>query len=228
LKFAFVIIGKKERQRKRSMVILFDLDGTLIDSTEAILESFAKAYKTFSVQKPCDEAIKAEIGYPLDVMFATLGVAQAEVGDYVKAYKEHYRHIACEKTVLLPQAREAVLLAKEFATLGVVTTKTAKYSIELLEDMGLMAYFDVLVGREDVENPKPHPEPILKAMSKLQSVTSEYWMIGDTPMDMLSAKSAKINAVAVTCGYASEQSLQKHTKNICKTALEAVKFITVS
>ena len=208
------------------MIILFDLDGTLIDSTEAILESFGVAFKTFDTSVPDDERIKAEIGHPLDAMFTTLGVDASYVDAHVQAYKMHYRKISCAKTVLLPEAREAVELASQHAVLGVVTTKTAKYSIELLEHMGLMSYFDVLVGREDVENPKPHPEPIFKALSKLQSDKSRYWMIGDTPMDILAAKAANINSVAVTCGYADEVLLLKHTDNVSKTALEAVKFIT--
>jgi phosphoglycolate phosphatase len=207
------------------MIILFDLDGTLIDSTEAILESFDIAFKTFDSPVPDEELIKAEIGHPLDAMFATLGVEEDHVDAHVQAYKMHYRKISCAKTVLLPEAREAVELASQHAVLGVVTTKTAKYSIELLEHMGLMTYFDVLVGREDVENPKPDPEPILKALSKLQSNKSKYWMIGDTPMDILAANAANINSVAVTCGYADEASLLKHTDNVSRTALEAVKFI---
>jgi len=210
------------------MIILFDLDGTLIDSTEAILESFGVAFETFANIIPKEAAIKDEIGHPLDVMFSTLGVQKSEVDAYVHAYKMHYREISCAKTVLLPHAREAIVLAGKYAKLGVVTTKTAKYSIELLEHMGLMSYFDVLVGREDVENPKPHPEPILKALSKLQSATNKYWMIGDTPMDILAANAANISSVGVTCGYADERLLLAHTKNVSKTALEAVKFITVS
>jgi len=209
------------------MIILFDLDGTLIDSTEAILESFSVAFQTHGQEVPPDEEIKAEIGHPLDIMFPTLGVAQEEVEAYVLAYKMHYREISCAKTVLLPDAHAAVELASKHATLGVVTTKTAKYSIELLEHMGLMDYFEVLVGREDVENPKPHPEPILKALSKLQNDTNKYWMIGDTPMDILAAKAANINSVAVTCGYADEALLLEYTDNVSQSALEAVKFITV-
>ena len=209
------------------MIILFDLDGTLIDSTEAILEGFAVAFETYGREVPSDESIKKEIGYPLDVMFPALGIPKEEVAAHVHAYKMHYREIACAKTVLLPQAREAVELASKHATLGVVTTKTAKYSIELLEHMGLMHYFEVLVGREDVENPKPHPEPILKALSKLQGDASEHWMIGDTPMDILAAKAANINTVAVTCGYADKLLLLEHTDNVSQSALEAVKFITV-
>jgi len=209
------------------MIILFDLDGTLIDSTEAILESFHVAFKTFDSPVPHEDLIKAEIGHPLDEMFVTLGVESHNVEAHVHAYKMHYREISCAKTVLLPNAKEAVELASQHATLGVVTTKTAKYSIELLEHMGLMSYFDVLIGREDVENPKPHPEPIFKALSKLQSDKNKYWMIGDTPMDILAAKAANIDSVAVTCGYSDEALLLKHTDNISKTALEAVKFITL-
>ncbi len=210
------------------MIILFDLDGTLIDSTEAILESFSVAFKSFNVPVPDDALIKMEIGHPLDVMFATLGVEASSIDTYVNEYKMHYRKISCAKTVLLPGAREAVELASQHAVLGVVTTKTAKYSIELLEHMGLMQYFDVLVGREDVDHPKPHPEPILKALFKLQADTTNNWMIGDTPMDLLAAKSANIKSVAVSCGYADEAILRIHTDNVYQTALEAVKFITLS
>jgi len=208
------------------MVILFDLDGTLIDSTEAILESFSVAFETFDSPVPHEDLIKAEIGHPLDDMFATLGVEPSFVDAHVKAYKMHYREISCAKTVLLPKAKEAVELASQHAVLGVVTTKTAKYSIELLEHMGLMRYFDVLIGREDVVNPKPHPEPIFKALSQLPSDKKKYWMIGDTPMDILAAKAAKIDSVAVTCGYADETDLLEYTENLSETALEAVKFIT--
>ena len=211
--------------KKKKMIILFDLDGTLIDSTEAILESFSVAYQTFEQEVPTDALIKAEIGHPLDHMFSTLGVEEDKIWDYVYAYKMHYRKISCAKTVLLPEAREAVELASKHATLGVVTTKTAKYSIELLEHMGLMSYFEVLIGREDVEHPKPHPEPIQKALLKLPTVTSDIWMIGDTCMDMLSAKSANVASVGVTCGYGSHETLSKCSNNIYQNAFEAVGFI---
>jgi len=210
------------------MTILFDLDGTLIDSTEAILESFEVALGTFGEVLPNVAAIKAEIGHPLDAMFRTLGVSEEKVWDHVHAYKQHYRKIACEKTVLLPGAREAIELATQHATLGIVTTKTAEYSREMLEDMGVMHYFDVLIGREDVTHPKPHPEPVLKAISKLKADKNRCWMIGDTPMDLGAANAAGIQSVAVTCGYADEKELGIHTQQLASNALEAVKIIVVS
>jgi phosphoglycolate phosphatase len=207
------------------MIILFDLDGTLIDSTEAILESFGVAYETHGEKVPDEALIKAQIGHPLDAMFSTLGVAEDKVWDYVHTYKMHYRKISCQKTVLLPEAKEAVELASQYATLGVVTTKTAKYSIELLEHLGLMHHFEVLIGREDVENPKPHPEPIHKALEKLPKVSEKIWMVGDTCMDMHSARAANVASVGLTCGYADETSLISCADHIYKNALEAVRFI---
>lgn len=206
-------------------IILFDLDGTLIDSTEAILESFNVAFKRFGEDVPDDALIKAEIGHPLDMMFTELGVEENKIWDHVTAYKEHYREISKAKTFLLPEAKAAVALAKSHATLGVVTTKTAKYSIELLEHMNLMHYFDVLIGREDVIHPKPDPEPIHKALEKLPVVTDNIWMIGDTQMDMLAAKAAKINCVGLTCGYGSFESLEHSADTVCENALDAVTFI---
>jgi phosphoglycolate phosphatase len=209
-------------------VILFDLDGTLIDSTEAILESFRVAFETFNTPVPHDDKIKNEIGHTLENMFLTLGVDEKHVDAHVHAYKMHYRIISCQKTTLLEGAREAIVEASRFARLGIVTTKTGKYSTILLEYMDLIKYFDVLIGREDVTHPKPHPEPILRALDAFKYKKKSVWMIGDTPMDIISAKSANVNAVAVTSGYASYQELKKYTSTIYDNSLTAINFIKKS
>jgi phosphoglycolate phosphatase len=209
----------------KSKIILFDLDGTLIDSTEAILESFEMAFKSFGVNVPSQEDIKELIGYPLDYMFEHLGVSSDVVWDYVDAYKQHYRTISCQKTILLPNALQSIELASSFAILGIVTTKTALYSKEMLEYMGVMHYFDVLIGREDVTNPKPHPEPIQKALKLLPKV-SDIWMIGDTCMDMLCAKECCVKAIGVTSGYASCKELIKCSDIVVEDTLKAVTHIS--
>ena len=207
--------------------ILFDLDGTLIDSTDAILESFGVAYDTFGHTTPDDEEIKKLIGYPLDMMFSMLGVSLFEVDSYVAAYKEHYRIISRKKTSLLPLASEAIKAASKIATLGVVTTKTARYSEELLEHMGVMHYFSILIGRESVQNPKPHPEPILTALGHLKANPAQTWMIGDTPMDLISAKAAGVHGIGVLCGYSNKDALSLHTSCIVNDAFDAVKTISI-
>jgi phosphoglycolate phosphatase len=205
--------------------ILFDLDGTLIDSTEAILESFGVAYETFGHLVPEDEEIKKLIGHPLDLMFTMLGVDSLEADAYVRAYKEHYRLISRKKTTLLPLAYEAITRASKMAILGIVTTKTAQYSEELLEHLGVMHHFKVLIGRESVTHPKPHPEPIQKALLALNADPTHTWMIGDTPMDILCANEAGVKSIGVLCGYSTQYELQKYTPFVVPDALDAVKMI---
>ncbi len=205
------------------MTILFDLDGTLIDSTEAILESFHNSFDVHGHPHPEDEAIKALIGHPLDHMYAELGVEDERVWDFVTTYKEYYRVISTQKTVLLPFAREAVEEAAKFARLGIVTTKTGKYSRVLMEHFELMHHFEVLIGREDVENPKPHAEPIEKAMQKMGVTKELCWIIGDTRLDIGSAKNAGINSVGVLSGYDNAEQLNTLTDVIEDDVLKAVK-----
>jgi len=210
----------------RGKVVLFDLDGTIIDSTEAILESFEKAYTSFGMAVPADETIKSFIGLPLDVMFVKLGVEEEEAMGYVKAYKAHYQTIHTQKTVLLPRAKEAIEFAYAYAKLGVVTTKTSEYSRVLLEHFDLMQYFDVLIGREDVEQPKPHSEPVIKALQALEYRFGRVaYMVGDTNADMQSAYDANIASVGVLCGYGDEEDLEEYADFIKADAYEAVQLI---
>ena len=129
-------------------------------------------------------------------------------------------------TYWLPYAKEAIIEASKFARLGVVTTKTGSYSMELLEHMGVMNYFEVLIGRENVINPKPHPEPILKALNKMKiKDKSDIWMIGDTCMDMVSAKDAGIGSIGVLCGYGTREQLSKCTQYLAPNALSSIRTI---
>jgi len=206
------------------MVILFDLDGTLIDSTPAILESFAVAFETFNYPLPPENEIKKLIGLPLDIMFEKLGIAKNETQKFVEAYKKHYRPISKQKTTLLPFAKEAIIQAKQIANLAIVTTKTSRYSKELMQHFGVLEYFDVLIGREDVKNPKPHPEPILKALKHFKNYNQAF-MIGDTCLDCISAKNANITPIGVLSGYASKKDLNSCCSIIQNNALDAVKTI---
>lgn len=207
------------------MIILFDLDGTLIDSTEAILESFENSFALHGYEKAEKEKIKALIGHPLDIMYQELGVKKKDIEAIVETYKRHYRKISTQKTVLLQNAAQAVKDASTFATLGIVTTKTGEYSKVLMEHFELMHHFEVLIGREHVVHPKPHAEPILKAIEQLKYENKEIWMIGDTSLDLLAAKNAGVNSIAVLSGYEEKETLKKHTNIIFCDALEAVAYL---
>jgi phosphoglycolate phosphatase len=105
-------------------VILFDLDGTLINSTEAILEGFKVTFEKYNKPYPGDENVKKLIGLPLEIMFFKLGIDE-NVDEYVNTYKMHYRKISTKKTKLLVFTKEALNKAKEFARLGICLLYTS-------------------------------------------------------------------------------------------------------
>lgn len=141
---------------KFQITLLFDLDGTLIDSTPAILDGFHYAFAHLGMANPSDEAIKRLIGHPLEVMFERLGVTH-DVQNFVLAYKQRYAQIFLDQTVLLSGAFEAVRAASEFANLGVVTTKTSKFSKILLQHLGIADFLAPSSGERMCKTPSQAP-----------------------------------------------------------------------
>lgn len=179
-------------------MLLFDLDGTLLDSIDGIYASFS-----YACGLPISlEELRSLIGLPLVEMFARVGFSEGEAHSRALRYKNHYRSIYLQKTKLLPNVIKALIMAKGFAHLGVVTTKTALYSKHILQHFGILQFFHVVIGSEDVENPKPHAEPILKALHSMPIAPRErVFMIGDTIYDLEAARNAGVNAIWVRCGY---------------------------
>ena len=210
---------------KKEYILLFDLDGTLVDSTQAIYASFSQAY----LAPPSLEQVKSGIGHTLESMFLQNGVKKQNVDEYVKHYRVAYRGLMEQGTHLLPNAKEAIILAHSFATLGVVTTKRGDFSQILLDKLGVWEYFSGIIGIESVSNPKPHAEPILKALEMLDKdkeiQRDRIYMIGDTILDIQAAKNAKIQAVGVLCGFGKKEALEKSQAPLCENTLEAVEWI---
>jgi phosphoglycolate phosphatase len=207
--------------------ILFDLDGTLINSTDAIIRCFYHSFKALNFNfKGDEEDIKNEIGYPLDIMYEHLGVPKEKVWDYVNSYKIEYKKIPLLETKLLPNAIKSLQLASSFAILGIVTTKTTQCTIPLLEHLDIMKYFKTIVGRDKIQKPKPHPEPIYKALENMKiKISKNIFIIGDTKLDIIAGNSANISTVAVLCGYGKYNDLINYTTNIVTDSLEAIKLI---
>ncbi|MFY4765301.1 HAD family hydrolase [Campylobacter sp. GB48] len=205
--------------------ILFDLDGTLIDSTSAILDGFDAAFKAFGEPLRDYEAIKALIGFPLDAAFEKLGVPKEKTSGYINAYRSIYQKIYIKQTSLLSLAKESVYEASLFADLAVVTTKSSKFSKPLLDHLGIGEYFKVIIGRDDVTYPKPNAESILLALEKLSKSKENAFMIGDTHLDIQAACNAGIKPIAVSSGYESKESLAKFKIPLFENTYEAVKHI---
>ncbi|EAH4905823.1 HAD family hydrolase [Campylobacter jejuni] len=205
--------------------ILFDLDGTLIDSTDAILNSFQGAFKALGLTSKNNEEIKNLIGYPLEQMFRMLYPDKVNLSkEFVLAYREIYAQIYLEQTTLLPKAKEALELGSEIADLGIVTTKGGKFTPILLDYLRVKKFFKTLITLEDVTNLKPSSEPIILALKGLNKTQENAYMIGDTILDIQAAISANITPLALTCGYGNENELKAHSM-VFLNAYEAVNYI---
>ncbi|RKO64993.1 hydrolase [Campylobacter sp. P255] len=205
--------------------ILFDLDGTLIDSTSAILDGFDAAFRAFDQPLRDHEVIKSLIGFPLDVAFEKLGVKKEKTSEYINAYRSVYQQIYIKQTSLLTFAKKSVQEASLIADLAVVTTKSSKFSKPLLDHLGIGKYFKVIIGRDDVIHPKPHAEPILLALEKLSKDKENAFMIGDTHLDIMAAVEAGITPVAVSSGYESKESLRQFKTLLFDNTYEAIEYI---
>ncbi|MCF6138698.1 pyrophosphatase PpaX [Pseudalkalibacillus berkeleyi] len=187
--------------------ILFDLDGTLINTNELIIASFTHTLEHYCPQTYSREDIISFIGLPLIDSFKE--VDESSVAEMVKMYKAH--NLAHHEQYV--HAFEGVVdtvkvLHEKGFKLGIVTTKM-RDAVELgLEITGLSDYFTTIVTLDDVEQAKPHPEPIFKALDKLQADVNSAIMVGDSRYDIEAGKNAGTMTAAVAWTIKGRESLE--------------------
>ena len=184
----------------RFPVVLFDLDGTLVDSAHAILASFHYTTERVLGCRFPDEIILAHVGGGnLEQQMARLA-PPGQVDELVRVYRSHnnalYASLSCFDGVV--GALEQ--LKREGRRLGVVSAKP-RATVELaLAGAALDSYFDVVVGSDETEKFKPDPEPLLLGLGRLDATVAEAAYVGDSPFDMQAARAAGLYAVGVTWG----------------------------
>ena len=184
----------------RSRVVLFDLDGTLIDSGAIILASMRHAAETVLERRIPDAELMAAVGGPgLVAQMRALDSERAE--ELVRVYREHNEPLHEELAACAGILEVLPELTRAGVRLGIVTAKrvpTVRLAFDAIPE--LERHFDVIVGAEDTERHKPHPEPILEALARLGAQPAEAAYVGDSPFDVQAAKAAGVRAVAVTWG----------------------------
>lgn len=208
----------------REKILLFDLDGTLIDSTQAIWESFILAARDYGLflEDRYDE-VEQKIGMTLAEMFLQVGIPSKKVEECVQTYRGYYQQKFLEKTFLLPKVKETIQRVQNSYRMGIVTSKSHYFSEKILEHFGLLKYFFTLVGIEDVKKAKPDAEPILKALEGISYQKDRVFMIGDTSFDMQAAKNAGVMGIGVNGRY--QKDLYKHTNLVFENIEDAVDYI---
>jgi pyrophosphatase PpaX len=180
--------------------VLFDLDGTLVDSGSIILASFRHATSTVLRRQIPDHELLAAVGGPgLREQMEALDPELVE--ELMEVYSAHNAglHDGLEPCTGVLDALET--LHGEGRRLGIVTAKrraTLALAFEVLPE--LRRFFEVTVGAEDTERHKPNPEPLLLALEQLGEDAAGAVYVGDSPFDVQAAKAAAIGSVAVTWG----------------------------
>ncbi|RUT32971.1 HAD family hydrolase [Arsenicitalea aurantiaca] len=196
-------------------LIVFDVDGTLIDTHTLIAEHMASAFTGAGLVAPTPSEVRRIIGLSLPVAIAELARSEDQVlvAALVEAYKGHYRAavaIANDREPLFPGTREALdrLRLLEETLLGVATGKALAGLERILALHGLRDHF-VTLQTPDHNPSKPHPGMLLRAMAETGVAPEDTVMIGDTVFDMQLAKSAGAKAIGVGWGYHERHELEQ-------------------
>ena len=181
--------------RERLQVVLFDLDGTLIDSTELIISSFEHTYRTMGRIMATDQ-IEADLGIPLRDTLARY-FRGADLERATQTYLDF--NLARHDEGVRQMAGVAALVSRLVTLglrLGVVTSKMRDTALRGLRLCHLDRPFQVVVGKEDTARHKPDSEPLIYALAAFEADASSCAYVGDTPLDVEAARGAGVRSVA--------------------------------
>ena len=181
--------------------LLFDLDGTLIDSVQLILDSYHHTLKVHGIPARSDEDWLRGVGTPLRAQFAEWNDGSGILEELVATYRDYnLAHHDSMVTVYdgVPEMLRAV--RADGCRTALVTSKNRQGALRGLDLTGLTPYIEVLVCADDVVHPKPHPEPVLKALELLGAGPERAMFFGDSVHDMNSGRAAGVKTAAVLWG----------------------------
>src|SRR5262245_18100581 len=194
---------------RRSPTILFDLDGTLIDSIELILNSARHAFTKLERPCPSDEEWLAGVGIPLFTMFGRYARDDDDRTALISAYREyqmahHDRLVRCYDGVV-----DVVSTLRDHGhQIGIVTSKSEALAMRGLSHVGLARYVDTIVGCVASTRHKPDPEPVRIALQRLRCSAEDAAFVGDSVHDVMAGNAAGVRTVAVLWGAFKREDLE--------------------
>ncbi|MEA3320461.1 MAG: pyrophosphatase PpaX [Bacillota bacterium] len=199
--------------------VLFDLDGTLIDTNDLIIESFLHTLNHYYPDQYGREDVLTFLGPPLYDTFVKMD--ESKVDEMIAHYRDFNMTKHDEYVTEFEGVLETVkLLHEKGLKLGIVTTKMRQTVVMGLKLTGLDRFFDVVVCLDDVTNAKPDPEPIHLALQQLGSTPDEAIMVGDNFHDILAGKNAGTKTAAVSWTIKGVEYLQSFEPDYMLTHMQ--------
>ncbi|MHC5212688.1 MAG: HAD family hydrolase [Planctomycetota bacterium] len=188
--------------------ILLDLDGTLVDASEAIAEGVIELAHELGLSVPEPAWAAARVGYSPHETWALLGATDPAA--CVTLFRDRYLPGIPARTHVMPGAREVVAsLAGGGYVLGLATTRSAGSARDTLEVAGLAAHISAIGGGDEVVRHKPAPDVLQLVLERLGARPEQALMVGDTTADVLAARAAGLPCWAVLGGTHDEQALRE-------------------
>jgi pyrophosphatase PpaX len=188
--------------------VLFDLDGTLVDSIELIVTAAMNAFASRPGPSPSEAEIRNTIGRPLPTTFGPWLVDDNDLPFLITKYREyqleHHDRLTSAYGGIVSAVAE---LHTAGCRMGIVTSKVGFMAQRALDHCGLSQYMQCLVASDSTTKHKPEPDPVLLALEQLGSGPADAIYVGDSPYDMLSARSAGVHALGVSWGAFTTETL---------------------
>ncbi len=192
-------------------LIIFDLDGTLIDSRQDIAHCVNWTLHDMGLPAIDHDVIYSYVGHGVRTLME--GAVKEAHGDdgyeqAMRLFDKHYSAHLLDHTQLFPGMADVLETYRE-KSLAIITNKPQKYTDPIIEGLGLGSYFGAVLGREACERPKPHPDPIYKVMATQPADKSRTVIIGDTEVDVVAGKNAGIMTCGVLFGFGNAQLVRE-------------------
>jgi phosphoglycolate phosphatase len=188
--------------------VLFDLDGTLVDSYDAIASSLNHARAAFGQPPYPVTVVRRMVGHGLESLIEeALGAGRIEDG--VRLFREHYDRVGVEATRTLPGVAPTLeTLGRRGYRMGVASNKPARFGRPILERLGLATHFGAILGPDLVAHPKPHREMVDRLLEMLQVPAAEAVYVGDMGVDAETCRNAGIPCWLIATGSCSREELE--------------------
>lgn len=188
--------------------VLFDLDGTLTDSGEGIINCAALALEHFGLTVPSREKMRVFVGPPLQETFQRFGVPADRTDEAIRIYRSRYIPVGMfENTPYSGIQALLEALKKDGYTLYVATSKPEEMSVTILERFGLAPYFERICGAS-TDASRSTKDAVIAYLLESSGAKEDMVMVGDTKYDVLGAKAHGIPAIGVSWGYGSAEEMR--------------------
>jgi phosphoglycolate phosphatase len=192
-------------------LVIFDLDGTLVDAYRAIIKSVNFTLKKMGYPSAFVFEIRRAVGWGDRHLIAAF-VNEPDIERALVIYRKHHRWTLKRYSQLLPSA-EAILkyLSSAGLCLAIASNRPTEFTHIILRRLKIEKYFDYILCADKLHQGKPHPGILLKIMKRLESAPEETLYVGDMAIDVRTAHNAKIKAIAVPTGSSSLSEIKKAT-----------------